>query len=141
MIRLFGTLLNMKFKVFSSLHWMFSLSFLFIFTQWSIFAPQFFYLPSPPPCYAYKLLLWETLTQCFFVSYTHICRPSSLHWCFLAFKVIFTPLEYVPTMSERLHFFGSEYTINVYNMDFCTSTYSEDTGKTLLPLTLKAYYF
>ena len=36
----------------------------------------------------------------------------------LAFKVIFTPLEYVPTMSKRLHFFGSKYTINVYNMDF-----------------------
>ena len=53
---------------------------------------------------------------------------SSLHWCFVAFKVIFTPLEYIPTMSKRLHFFGSEYTINVYSMDFCTSTYSENTG-------------
>ena len=30
----------------------------------------------------------------------------------LALKVIFTPLEYVATMSKRLHFFGSEYTIN-----------------------------
>ena len=30
---------------------------------------------------------------------------------FVAFKVVLTPLEYIPTMSKRLHFFGSEYTL------------------------------
>ena len=37
---------------------------------------------------------------------------------FLTFYVIFTPLECVQTMSKRLNFFGSKYTINVFNMDF-----------------------
>ena len=32
---------------------------------------------------------------------------------FVAFKVVLTPLEYIPTMSKRkrLNFFGSEYTL------------------------------
>ena len=31
---------------------------------------------------------------------------SSLHWCKSYFKVTFTPLEYVPTMSKRLHYYA-----------------------------------
>ena len=53
---------------------------------------------------------------------------SSLHLCFSYFYVIFTPLKYIPTITKRLNFFRSEYTINVYKMDFCTSPYSENTG-------------
>ena len=45
------------------------------------------------------------------------------------FKVKLVPMEYVQTMSKDSTFLvcDFEYTINVYNMDFCTPTNSENT--------------